>query len=76
MSLPPYGLPPKAKRAALLAAVREQIAHHAQYCPPYARWLQNEGRDPHAPIEDLADVPFLPVGIFKRYSFPAWPSPK
>lgn len=66
LSLPPYGLPPKAKRAALLAAVKEQIAHHAQYCPPYARWLQNEGRDPHAPIEDLADVPFLPVGIFKR----------
>ena len=66
LNLPPYGLPPEVKAAALLAAVPEQIAHHDEHCPPYARWLQHQGLDPHDPIEDLADVPFLPVGIFKR----------
>ncbi|MGO9114292.1 MAG: hypothetical protein ACLP9L_34180 [Thermoguttaceae bacterium] len=66
LNLPPYGLTAEVKTAALLAAVREQIAHHAEHCPPYARWLRRRGFDPRDPIHRLADVPFLPVGIFKR----------
>ena len=66
LNLPPYGLPPEVKTAALLAAVREQIAHHRTHCPPYARWLRHQGFEPQDPIRGLADVPWLPVGIFKR----------
>ena len=66
LSLPPCGLAPEAKTAALLAAVREQIAHHAEHCTLYARWLRHQDFDPTSPIGSLADVPFLPVGIFKR----------
>ena len=46
LNLPPYGVPPEVKTAALLAAVREQIVHHAEHCPPYARWLRHQGFDP------------------------------
>ena len=66
LNLPPYGLPPEVKSAALLPAVREQIAHHREHCPPYARWLRHLGFDPQTPLRGLADVPWLPVGIFKR----------
>ena len=66
LNLPPYGLPPEVKTAALLAAVQEQLGHHFAHCPPYARWLRSQGFDPRRPIACLADVPFLPVGIFKR----------
>ncbi len=66
LNLPPYGLAPEVKERALIAAVREQIEHHQEHCPPYARWLRGQGFDPHDPIHRLADVPWLPVGIFKR----------
>jgi len=66
LSLPPYGVPVEAKAAALLAAVREELVHHYTSCPPYARWCRQRGFDPHGPLGDVADVPFLPVGIFKR----------
>jgi len=66
LNLPPYGVVAEAKAAALLAAVRESIAHHYGNCPPYARWYRQQGIDPSTPIGTVADVPFLPVGIFKR----------
>jgi hypothetical protein len=66
LNLPPYGVPPEAKTAAMLAAVSESIGHHCANCPPYARWLRQQGFDPGRPLKCLADVPFLPVGIFKR----------
>jgi hypothetical protein len=66
LNLPPYGVPTEDKAAALLAALREAIGHHLANCPPYARWLRQQGFDPRAPLASVADVPFLPVGIFKR----------
>jgi hypothetical protein len=66
LDLPAYGLSASEKNAALLAAVHEEIVHHATHCPPYARWLAHQGFDIHGPIGNLADVPFLPVNIFKR----------
>jgi hypothetical protein len=66
LHLPPYGVPRETKSAALMAAVREEIAHHYANCPPYARWCRQQGFDPQAPLTSAAEVPFLPVGIFKR----------
>jgi hypothetical protein len=66
LSLPPYGLSPGAKTAALLPAVREELAHHHDHCEPFARWCLRQGFDPRGPWSDLAEVPPLPVNIFKR----------
>ena len=66
LELPPFGVPAEAKAAAFMAAVREAIAHHCTNCPPYARWLRRQGFDRGVSIKSAADVPFLPVGIFKR----------
>jgi hypothetical protein len=66
LSLPPFGLSPQAKAAALLPAVREELIHHYEHCPPYARWCAHERFDPRDGVSDLAAVPFLPVNIFKR----------
>ncbi len=66
LSLPPYGMAPEVKTAALLAGVHEQIAYHKAHCPPYARWLRHQGFDLRRPVQSLAGVPWLPVGIFKR----------
>jgi hypothetical protein len=66
LDLPPYGLPPAVKSSALLAAVHEQLVHHADNCPPYARWLSHLSINPHDSIKDISSVPFLPVNIFKR----------
>ncbi len=66
LNLPPYGVPREAKTAALLVAVREAISHYQANCPPYARWLRLQRFDPNRSVKCLTDVPFLPVGIFKR----------
>ncbi len=39
--------------------------HHAQGCPPYARFLHGSGASP--PFASLEEIPFLPVNVFKRY---------
>lgn len=66
LKLPPYGLSLEAKAAALVPAVCEELVHHRRICPPFARWCEKQGFNPEAGVEDLAEVPFLPVGIFKR----------
>lgn len=73
MKLPPFGLEPKEKADALLPAVQEELAHHYEHCRPFGRWCDRRGFDPHRPIDDLADVPFLPVSIFKRLSLRSVP---
>jgi hypothetical protein len=66
LNLPPFGVAAETKAAVFLAAVREAIGHHYADCPSYARWCGQQGFDPSRRIESVADVPFLPVGIFKR----------
>jgi hypothetical protein len=63
---PPYATKPGEFGDLLRAAVGEAIAHHCANCSAFARWYQKQGADPQAEIEDLAQVPFLPVSIFKR----------
>lgn len=63
---PPFGLDPKAKAAVLLPAVQEELVHHQQHCGPFARWCSKQGFDAQKGIGDLAQLPFLPVNIFKR----------
>ena len=69
----PYATHPGEHRDLLCAAMCEAIEYHCASCPPYARWYQKQGLDPHSPIEDLAKLPFLPVSIFKRMSLESVP---
>jgi len=64
----PYATRPGEHRELLLRSVREAIQHHLAHCPLFARWYKKQGADPDADIRDLAEVPFLPVSIFKRLS--------
>jgi hypothetical protein len=76
LALPPFGLSAEAKAAALLPAVSEALLHHHEHCPSLARWHEKRGFDPHRPLTDLADVPFLPVGVFKRLLLASVPADK
>lgn len=59
---PPYGLRQPAKDALLLEHLAGLTAHHQDRCPPYARLVRALGG---AAPTAVADVPFLPVSLFK-----------
>jgi hypothetical protein len=63
---PPYRGAPDQNQDLLRAAVGEAILHHCTHCEPFERWYRKRGPDPNAPILDLAQLPFLPVTVFKR----------
>jgi len=60
----PYGCPQAEKEAVLLPILRRLVTHVAGSCPPYARFLSRLGT-PASGWTRLADVPALPVGMFK-----------
>lgn len=66
LELPPYGLTAEAKTAALTSAVYEELGFHYEHCPPFQTWCHKQKFRPQDGGGDLASVPFLPVGIFKR----------
>jgi len=66
LNLPPFGVAAASKAAALVPAVREELVHHFEHCPPFQRWCRHEGFDPRGDLEDLSAVPPLPAGVFKR----------
>ncbi|QNH60961.1 acyl transferase [Hymenobacter sediminicola] len=40
--------------------------HQAEHCPPYRAYLAALGRNP-AQVQQLADIPFLPIEFFKTH---------
>lgn len=66
LTLPPYGVDAATRTAALSAAVNESLQHHYDHCQPYRRWCDKRNYRPEQAPQDMASVPFLPVGIFKR----------
>ena len=72
LSLPPYGLSRADKQAFLTAELRSLTAHHAAACPAYAAMLQATGQTPEA-IATVADVPPLPVRLFKEFALKSVP---
>ena len=59
-----YSLPQPAREDLLLRGLNELTARHHASCPPYARILDGAWSG-SAPARQLADVPFLPVSVFK-----------
>lgn len=66
LALPPFDVEDALKNEALSAAMAESLKHHYEHCAPYRRWCEKQRFIADRPLEDLASVPFLPVGIFKR----------
>ncbi len=62
---PPYALPQAEKERILLGELKKLTEHHRQHCNEYARL--DDLLFPHstAPAK-LADLPYLPVGLFKE----------
>jgi hypothetical protein len=72
---PQYTAPQAEKDAVLTPILRQLCADIARDCPPYARFLQKLGRPP-ADWQSTADVPPLPVSMFKQFLLAAVPPDK
>lgn len=68
----PYALKRNEKRQHLLARMRRLTEHHQQNCEPYRNMLQGLGCDV-TQLNQLEDVPFLPVSLFKTLSLQSVP---
>jgi hypothetical protein len=67
LAAPPYATDPAEKQRLLLAAMGELTTHHMERCAPYRRMVTGAFPSYHAGVGTLADVPFLPVGVFKDH---------
>lgn len=61
----PFGMASEEKTAALLPLLRELTAHHGEACPPYRR-IVDMTAPAFAEAASLADIPCLPVSLFKH----------
>ena len=61
------------REAALLPVLAELIAHHRRACPPYDRILAALGVPGDRAWDRIADLPWLPVGLFKRHALKSIP---
>jgi hypothetical protein len=72
---PQYALPQAEKDAQLTAILRALCPEIAARCAPYGRFLAHFGGDP-GQWQSLADIPPLPVAMFKRMLLSAVPPEK
>jgi hypothetical protein len=72
MEAPQFSLPQKEKAAALLASLNELTAKHRRNCPEYDRLLRVL-HPRYEEAESIADVPFLPVSLFKHHTLRSVP---
>ncbi len=67
LSVSPFGLAKEVRDAWQLAAFNRLAWHHLDRCPEYALLSERMGWG-HPPFSSLADIPFLPVRLFKHFS--------
>jgi Acyl-protein synthetase, LuxE len=68
----PYAEDALEKRDRILVEMRSLTAFHAERCLPYRRILKALNWE-HAPFETLADLPVLPVRLFKELELRSQP---
>ncbi len=66
LSFSPFELEPAQKAKALKKACVESFDHHYAACEEYRRFCDKRGVSILADSFDYADIPYLPVGIFKK----------
>lgn len=64
-SVPPYSLAPEQRHSALLALLKKELAYACERNPPFRNYV-NHWPVPFRVADCLADLPFLPVGVFKQ----------
>jgi hypothetical protein len=64
-SLPPYSLDRAAKKEMLTRGLLDLTAHHVEHCLAFRQMMDAQGFRPTA-VKSLADIPFLPVRLFKQ----------
>lgn len=64
MEAAPYSLNEKDRDALLLEGLNQLTAHHYKECPPYSRIIDGAW-DGQKSASILADIPYLPVSLFK-----------
>lgn len=67
LALKPYSLERSEKRASLLARLNELSALHVASCEPYRRIVEGAFPARALAAEEMTDVPYLPVRIFKTH---------
>ena len=61
------------REAALLPVLAELTGHHRRACPAYDRILDALGVPPDRTWDRIAELPWLPVGLFKRHALKSIP---
>lgn len=64
LSMPPYGHPPEERQLGLLKILKEELDYACQKHAGYKNYLEHWPQD-YRSARQVADLPFLPVGIFK-----------
>jgi hypothetical protein len=71
LSRPTFGLRQAERESELFPVLKDLTAWHQVRCEPYARVLRSLGWS--AMPESVADLPWLPVGVFKSHSLVSVP---
>jgi len=72
LEAPQFSLRQVDKEALLLDELRALTGHHLAHCPAYARLVAVAGPPPER-ARRLADLPFLPVSLFKSHALKSIP---
>jgi len=64
LSMPPYGQPPEERQAGLLEILKEELDYACQRHAGYKNYVRHWPKD-YRSAAQVADLPFLPVGILK-----------
>jgi hypothetical protein len=72
LTIPQYSLPQAGKDAILLGLLNELTSHHRRHCPDYDR-LVSVLRPGYESADSVAELPFLPVSLFKSHALRSVP---
>jgi hypothetical protein len=64
----PYELAHEDKLSVFLPALQETFQHHYERCELFRRWCGKRHFSPDSRIGSVSDYPFMPAGIFKKFS--------